>query len=445
MPIASQRLGKVDLRPHQVANTRRITDIFKEYDAALDSSDTGTGKTYTALAVAKRLKRVPYIVCPKAVIPAWEAAAEDIGLKQYAVSNYEKLRAGKTPDYQAYKGSKGYNRYRWHLPQDRYMFIFDEVHRCRNVSLQSRMFNQAVIQKYKTLLLSATPFTSPLDLRYIGRALGLHRGANFYQWCRNFGCFKGTWGWEFNGDPKYLEQVQRYISPRVVRTKREDIPNFPETTIQPTLYDFGDRFRIAEATYSQELENLEEDRDMLNGAVRYQFYRMKTEMIKVPTLVDQVRAYNLEGFKVVLFFSFLRSIEEFRILYDEPVTVISGLQKDPVSEFQKGGSGTMAAVCQYAAGGAGISLHGPGPRIAILNPTPSALELKQALGRIHRLGGETTIQKILFAAGTIEERVYKSVKEKVDNIDRLNDGDVSYYGEILDDTAKDALENEVQS
>lgn len=110
------------------------------------------------------------------------------------------------------------------------------------------------------------------------------------------------------------------------------------------------------------------------------------------------------------------------------------MTQDDTAPFQAGHFEVMGAVCQYAAGGAGVSLHGPGERIAILNPTPSAMEMKQAMGRIHRMGGGNTVQQILFAAGTIEERVYRTCKDKMQHIDVINDGMLSLEGERFDET-----------
>jgi hypothetical protein len=85
-----------------------------------------------------------------------------------------------------------------------------------------------------------------------------------------------------------------------------------------------------------------------------------------------------------------------------------------------------------AAGNAGIGLHdlnGKYPRGSILSPSYSAINLVQALGRIHRAEGKTPcIQKIMFAADTIEERCCQRVQSKLDNLDLLNDGDL--VGEI---------------
>ena len=72
-----------------------------------------------------------------------------------------------------------------------------------------------------------------------------------------------------------------------------------------------------------------------------------------------------------------------------------------------------------------IYLTGEFPRHSIISPSYSAINLVQALGRIHRAEGKTPcIQKIVFAAGTIEERCCQRVQAKLDNLDLLNDGDL---------------------
>jgi hypothetical protein len=53
------------------------------------------------------------------------------------------------------------------------------------------------------------------------------------------------------------------------------------------------------------------------------------------------------------------------------------------------------------------------------------VELKQALGRVHRTGALTpSLQRIVYLANTVEEKICRVVKAKLDNLDLLNDGDV---------------------
>ena len=69
-------------------------------------------------------------------------------------------------------------------------------------------------------------------------------------------------------------------------------------------------------------------------------------------------------------------------------------------------------VCMIQAGGVGLSLHdehGGYPRVSLISPSFSAVEVRQTLGRIHRAGGKSpAIQKIGFAAKTVEMQFHRS-------------------------------------
>lgn len=80
-------------------------------------------------------------------------------------------------------------------------------------------------------------------------------------------------------------------------------------------------------------------------------------------------------------------------------------------------------------GGASVSLHdvtGRHPRLGLVCPTWRAVTLRQALGRVHRAGGRSkALQKLVYAADSIEERVAARVREKLGQIDLINDSDLS--------------------
>ena len=81
----------------------------------------------------------------------------------------------------------------------------------------------------------------------------------------------------------------------------------------------------------------------------------------------------------------------------------------------------------HRAGGESISLHDKVgiPRRSIISPTWSAQDLRQALGRIHRSGGVSpVIQKILYAGGTVEDRVMAVVRRKLAHLDQITDTDL---------------------
>ena len=100
-----------------------------------------------------------------------------------------------------------------------------------------------------------------------------------------------------------------------------------------------------------------------------------------------------------------------------------------IKDFQSNKKKVIIVMQQ--AGGVGISLHdihGGHPRMSIISPSWSGQEMRQTLGRIHRAGSKTpAIQKIVYVAKTYEEQLCKIIKQKLRNIDALNDGDLSEY------------------
>ena len=86
-------------------------------------------------------------------------------------------------------------------------------------------------------------------------------------------------------------------------------------------------------------------------------------------------------------------------------------------------------IANLAAGNLGVSLHdlhGGFPRFSLINPSWSAVNVLQALGRIHRAEGKSPCkQRIMYASGTIEDRICENVQAKLNNLSALNDGDLS--------------------
>ena len=87
-------------------------------------------------------------------------------------------------------------------------------------------------------------------------------------------------------------------------------------------------------------------------------------------------------------------------------------------------------IAQIQCGGVGVSLHDlhGRPRVSLVSPSYSAVDLVQALGRIYRAGAKSpAVQRILVAAGTIEENVKKKVEAKINNLNALLDSDLDFF------------------
>src|SRR6266545_2858184 len=84
------------LRPHQIQPTQRLLETLSRHRTAADLSDTGTGKTYVACAVAAATQLPTLAVVPKIAITQWHRAAEHFD-DNIAVINDEMLRTGRAP------------------------------------------------------------------------------------------------------------------------------------------------------------------------------------------------------------------------------------------------------------------------------------------------------------------------------------------------------------
>jgi hypothetical protein len=159
--------------------------------------------------------------------------------------------------------------------------------------------------------------------------------------------------------------------------------------------------------------------------------RQMIELCKVPGIVSLAKDFLEQGKSVVIFTNFRATLQS---LCEKLGTQCAIYGEQPASWRQKFIEDFQAnreklIIVNIQAGGVSVSLHdttGESPRVALVCPTYSAVELKQALGRVHRAGGSKSLQRILFAANTIEEKVCSRVNSKLARLDLLNDGDLDF-------------------
>ena len=77
--------------PHQAANADRLAKAIAKGGFGMDMSDTGTGKSLTAILTAGHLGRPLFVVCPKSAIPGWQEKLAQAGAEG-DVLNYERAR-----------------------------------------------------------------------------------------------------------------------------------------------------------------------------------------------------------------------------------------------------------------------------------------------------------------------------------------------------------------
>ena len=438
------------LLPSQEKHAARLKDSIRLHGCALDASSPGAGKTYIACAVARELGFQPLIVTTKATIPSWQRTAEGFELDPVAVVNYESIRTGKSEfctKYQREAYSRRKTSFFWNLPPGS-MLIFDEVQKCRrHSSVNAQLLLAAARQQVPTLMCSATAFVTPMDCCAIGAALGLFRDGWFWTWASQHGCSKGKFGWQFHGTEADLRCIHAAIFPeKGSRLSLADIPEFPETRIEARPVETGKakeiqaiytrmRRELQAAANTEDREKLAELAEAMKAKKANQMTislraRAAVELCKVDAIAELAEDAAAQGESVAIFVNFTETIDALRARLDCNA-VIHGAQtpaerQQVVDDFQA--NRKPIVICNIAAGGVGISLHDPTgqkPRLALISPTFSAIDLTQALGRVHRAGGARSRQIIVFADGTCENRTCEKVAEKCSNIALLNDGDLA--------------------
>lgn len=421
---------------------------------ACDQSETGTGKSYVAAWIAKNLNSPVVIVCPKIMIPAWTKVLSYFGIKAHCLINYEKLIRGNT-EHLSFKDGKDNlpSDYTINFPKNS-LVILDEVHKCKSAtSKNSDFLIKLKMDGYKSLLLSATAATNPLEMKAFGFATTLHNLTSYRQFITDSGAYVGRYG-GFQIDLQSQKTVEAMsnihdklfnlykVSSRMTRKMFDKI--FPDNHVMVECFDMGTNTDKINRVYQQmesELAALEESSvnySQHHFAIMTKARRM-AELLKVPTMVEMIEDWYDEGISPVVFVNFTDTVEAIEKQlaknrkFDGKIARIVGGQSDKVRQkdielFQSDDKRIMIA--NLAAGNAGVSLHdlnGNFARGAILSPSYSAINLLQALGRIHRAEGKTKcIQKVVFAAGTIEEDACKRVQSKLNNLECLNDGDLTY-------------------
>jgi superfamily II DNA or RNA helicase len=417
------------LYPRQEQHVDRLLSVLSTYGSVLDSSETGTGKTVCGAEIASRANGSVIVVCPKAVIPSWQRELADRGVKADVI-NYEKLRTGKT------KFGKWQNRkWVWTIPPS--LIIFDEAHKCSGVGTQNSKMLIEAKDRHAVLMLSATIANNPLQMRAAGWVLGSHMLGNFWQWCFKLGCVKNRWnGVEFAGNESHIRALATSISHRCARmTTAELADHFTETQIITEPLAFGDEIEAIYEEMEKELAELEETAkdDSKNKAaqtlVTQLRARQRVELLKVPVMIEMVRDLLAEGKSIAVFVNFKATLEALSCkLSDVALAWIHGDQNAEgrqlnIDNFQNDHSRVI--LCQIAAGGVGVSLHdvtGKHPRAAIISPSWNEKDILQVIGRVHRAGGKTpSMQRILFASGTVEEKVQQAVNQKIKRLKTLNE------------------------
>jgi superfamily II DNA or RNA helicase len=444
-------------RPYQVDAAIRLSEILSERRFALDGSDTGIGKTFTALATAREFSDANdnfppvAIVCRARAITKWTEACALCGITPTFIMSWEKSR-GKNKFFIPIKNKRGKTTaFNLRLPEET-LVIIDEIHAGGAIkSLNSEIVIAARrCANALTLGLSATPGDSPLKMRALGFCVGMHTLDNsFWNWCRRNGCCRAPFGGLYfrkRDRDRVLSQFHNHIFgsslPWGIRLHKKDLMEagmFPECETSVELWDIP---TTPPAWLEPFMDEVEADREAdmerhdwnPSSGILAMRDRQRSELTKVPLLMEEIEERLEEGESVVVFVQFTRTIRAITSrLGSIEYGVIDG--KVPRRDQERAANDLRddkirVVICQIDAGSESIDLHditGKHPRHVIIFPTYKAVTLIQALGRTVRSGASKNpvVQRIIYSSETIEKKIARAVNLRLDNLSMLRDGELT--------------------
>lgn len=430
-----------NLLDYQILHVQNLIGAINNNNIAIDTSDTGCGKTYCALAICKQLNLEPIIICPKSIISNWRRISYKFDVRPLFICNYETLRLCKyyklndriDCPYLSFKDKT----FTWHNLKTNNIIIFDEVHFCKNKStLNGRLLISSL--PYKKLLLSATLIDDLKSFEIFTYLLG---------WCNNIKRTKKYLICETNNCKSFNYLVKKLYPKYASRISIKELGDrFPKNNIIVESYDDENNNLIDEEykKIKEYYKMLDEKQDKINenriGKLNksgiladISFSRQKIELYKIEIIIDLISQYRENKYSIVVFVNFNKTLEMLSKLLDVKCLIHGNQTHEEriknIKSFQK--NLERIIICNIAAGGQSINLHdetGNYPRVTLIVPSFSSTQLIQALGRIHRAGSKSVAtQRIIFCSGTIEEHISKRLKDKVNNLSSFNDNDLNIF------------------
>ena len=444
------------LYEYQIPQAKHLLRIIQRYECALDSGQTGVGKTFTAAAVVVSLEKMPLIVCPKSLMMTWVNVLKKFGIAKYEIVNYETLRFGKTyvddlfetrinADYlnvQAWDPDNPEKcEYEWHTDRNT-LIIFDEAHRCKNPKSRNGKLLVAALTKSPILLLSATICESPQDCQIPLVAFQkLDKVRNYARYVREITAKYPEYAVS-KRDPEYAQKrenmlvmcFRRELHDCMSGIKISDLGDmFPKNHCCAQQFVVDDRGAINNAWRKiKKLHKILQTTPASNALARIQKCKQIIEIQKASVFIEQTRLHLQDGKSVIIFVNFIATLKTLARELDVTCIIRGGQtsaeRQQHIDDFQS--NQTRVIICQIRAGGVGISLHdihGNHPRVTLLNYPDSATDLVQALGRAARAGAQShVLQRIICAANVdYETTIMENINKKLNNISAINNGDLT--------------------
>lgn len=477
---------ELKLESWQIEWANKAHTILLSNHGYIDTSPTGSGKTYVALWLAKQFGLRLMVVCPLTIIEVWYRLAEQYGIEVVLIINYESLRSIKRHQPKhglltRYDEDTGRGTETSFVPTDDYLMlvqegllvIFDEIHEIKNKSGQYKAC-AALISPILTMgghsrfgLLGATPiekYDHAINFLYL---IGFIRAHRLYTQRDGRLVLEGV---------QELIDACRYIDDNETRKVLREIPlvtselkrlcfmlyvrvikkvisgAMPEPTNKIGPFDAKNgffnipRYRIAELqeaiselssiagfnvrTGTSDVERVDfgkirETMKHIEVAKVDTFARIAEQILKSNPHNKVVIALNFTNYSIPLVYNLLKH-------YDPLLLIGNTKSKDrlPIIDEFNNNPQRRLLIMNIAVGGVGTNLHdiqGDSPRFMLISPDYELVAVAQCTGRINRAGRKTAaVVRVVYGKGTgnIEMRVLNALVTKTEILKQVLEPEV---------------------
>ena len=429
---------------------------------ALLADDMGLGKTrQSVLAMVEAEDEGPYLViCPASIKRNWEREIKIV------LPNAEPAIVGPAPlpikdhndwviiNYELLgKNLETLLEYDWRG------VVFDEAHYLKNHQSQRSQNAAKLVQTIENNpvvhALTGTPMTNrPRDLFPLLQLLAHPLGKSFLSFAKRYcEAYKGDFGWVADGASNLEELTVQLHGVMLRRTKDEvlDLPPKVRTWFDVELHPFAidhynnilrdvfskvDLIEVLDETSA--LEMSAEDKDDLNESIdatdlgnamgRVTQVRRAIAFIKCKHTIRFVENALEQGEKVIIFTSFLNTMERFRKHFKDRAVYVSGnvpthARQNRVDQFQND-ENIRVFVANMHIAGVGINLTAA--RQVVFNDLDWVpANHWQAEDRAYRIGQTGTVNvTYMIANGTIDSFVKTVLETKAALMESIVEGSI---------------------
>lgn len=450
-----------NLRPYQLDGIKWLSVLSQYKLGGILADDMGLGKTLETIALLSLYKgnNPSLIVCPKSLIYNWEAEFKKwdpsfvTHLLEADKNNRSKVleegNGGKDIYLVSYETMRNDIE---ELSKKKFAYlILDEGQNIANASAKKSKAVKRLESEYR-LVLTGTPLQNSLmDLWSIFDFLMpgyLPEQKSFYN--------EYVHTEDDNSEKRVL--LQKKVQPFILRRKKEDVlTDLPPKTEQVITLNMGEEERnLYMAYYTRVRKALRQEEGMSNKeradnktyaieilaeltrlrqlCVDPSMFLEDTDFIssKLSFSLEYIKASLTSGHKVIVFSSFVRSLDHLAALLNEEkisYEMITGKTvastRVALSQEFNNTDKIKVMLVSLKAGGTGLNLVGA-DIVIHLDPWWNYASESQASDRAHRLGQEKPVTVVkLIIKDSIEEKVLTLQESKRDLSDRFGGDDIS--------------------